>query len=1277
MPNLSQKTMFYATWRESKRSQSLIGLVFAFALFFSLFLPAFANATTIWQGGGSSQSIESVIGDSLIGGNNGFGWSIDSDNNVAVVGYPSYDNEAGAVYILQHNDDDSWTKLAKLTAPISQPNIAATEDDSKISGAHFGWSVAISGDTVVVGSPSDQRELVNEVGRSYIRNFGAAYVFTKPAGGWADSSDAIKLNGFDQELQEGFGWSVDIANNTVVVGSRGSQIYGKGAIYVYNKPVDGWVSTSSSVAVLVGPENGDGIGYSVAIDSNAKVIVAGGTNNKNHVVVFTNTSGDWSSYSGPQNLTVDSLNSQAGFGISVAVSESGDTIVVGARNDQSAGAYVSWGAGAAYVFYSPGAVWSADNTFAIARLTASDPQPDFTQHQPSAIFGESVAIKDDVIIVGSPWHKASTGQAVGAIYVFTKPAGGWTNTTENIQLLGVNNGNTYQNFGRDVVFLDNQVFSIATLNNDGSAGFSLFPITESYASFLGTPTALDNSNGQVTGTVSVFDLDNNLVDLKVEFSLDGNNWQSATFADVYDDNGPLATSTIDSITAITGIAENNFGHTINFVWDSAIDGVGQSATVYLRVTPVGGVGSVSSVFAVNNPIVLSAPTGLGVSNITTSSLNLFWDLVAGASSYNVSSTAGTLLVTTSTSATFTGLVSSTEYFFQVNAFDAAGNVSAYSAVFSTSTLAVVDTTTTTTTDPGTDTTPPTVPTGLVLSATTSTITISWDVNADAVGYNVSSTVGALLTTTGTSATFFGLAGSTEYFFQINSFDTAGNTSTYSSVFSTTTLSYIPPTPPAIPSSNFVFTAGTSTILMSWDSVSGATGYTVYSNALASTTATVDTNSFQFTGLTANTLYQFKVNAFEGSGLTSDYSNTYSVYTLANVPVVTSVEGRDYVTLFWTGDASQYLAKRAGTDDTSWTTSTSATFDSLTCNTAYSFVVRGRNASNIETANASTTVTTNACGQNGGGDDQGQDNNDQGNGRNSGGSYNDPGVPTVSSVSFAQTSPVSSSIINILSSVSNAAEMIISEDQNFVSSTWEAYSGNQQYTLSEGDGEKTVYIKFRSATGGVTGTNILRITVVGTDGVGGAGPEGEDDDGQGNVIDNDNGNANDNDQGTNNDNDFNDNQVINSNNNGNSNNSGNSSNGSSGNDNQGQSNNNSQNNGASSNLPVSGNDEGGAPVGTNLPLVINIPGGNSDNGFIPTAQAGGTATGFGSNLRNYLGRAVNSESYWVIALAILVALAGMVGGWFAFGRKKSDDDNKVVPPVAVKKDEKEDNAPKQS
>src|SRR6185295_18317578 len=90
---------------------------------------------------------------------------------------------------------DPWVQKAKLTA-----NDGAAND-------HLGRSVAVSGDVVVVGSPD--AKVVNNAGQ------GAAYVFVKPGGGWADMPQTAKLTASDGAANDLFGLAVAVSGDVI------------------------------------------------------------------------------------------------------------------------------------------------------------------------------------------------------------------------------------------------------------------------------------------------------------------------------------------------------------------------------------------------------------------------------------------------------------------------------------------------------------------------------------------------------------------------------------------------------------------------------------------------------------------------------------------------------------------------------------------------------------------------------------------------------------------------------------------------------------------------------------------------------------------------------------------------------------------------------------------------------------------------------------------------------------------------------------------------------
>ena len=111
------------------------------------------------------------------------------------------------------------TDTAKLTA------------SDIVSGENFGFSVAISGGTVVVGAPDVT------VGGNLDQ--GAAYVFVRPRSGWADGTQTAKLAASGGTAFDLLGTSVAIDGDTVVVGAPGATVDAnlfQGAAYVFSRP---------------------------------------------------------------------------------------------------------------------------------------------------------------------------------------------------------------------------------------------------------------------------------------------------------------------------------------------------------------------------------------------------------------------------------------------------------------------------------------------------------------------------------------------------------------------------------------------------------------------------------------------------------------------------------------------------------------------------------------------------------------------------------------------------------------------------------------------------------------------------------------------------------------------------------------------------------------------------------------------------------------------------------------------------------------------------------
>jgi len=282
-----------------------------------------------------------------------------------------------------------------------------TASDGKL-GDGLGDSVSIYGNTIVVGAPGHHT-------RNRLQ--GAAYVFVKPSTGWQDITETAKLTASDEGEADSFGQSVAIHGNTIAIGSTGNDNF-QGAAYVYLKPAAGWKTTSQFRAKLTDSDDPVGqLGIAVAVTDNT--VVAGAYNDNGApgaAYVFEKPTSGWTSTTQTAKLTASDGTSADLFALNLAIS--GNTVLVGARNDPSNG--ISAGPGAAYLFVEPATGWT--DTTETAKLTASDAVA-------GSGFGFSVALDANAAVVGAAFATVGENQGQGATYVFMKPLAGWQTTS--------------------------------------------------------------------------------------------------------------------------------------------------------------------------------------------------------------------------------------------------------------------------------------------------------------------------------------------------------------------------------------------------------------------------------------------------------------------------------------------------------------------------------------------------------------------------------------------------------------------------------------------------------------------------------------------------------------------------------------------------------------------------------------------------------------------------------------------------------------------------------
>ena len=323
--------------------------------------------------------------------NNYFGDSVAISGDTAVVGAPYHvvgaNANQGSAYVFVRSGG-IWSQQQQLTAVDGA------------AGDRFGYSVAISGDTVVVGAAYDN------VGAN--GNQGSAYVFVRSGTSWSQQAQLTAADGATSDI---FGWSVAISGNTVAVGAPGNDVGAnadQGSAYVFVR--SGAIWSQQQQLTAVDGAAGDYFGDSVAISGDTAVVGApyddvGATINQGSAYVFVRSGAVWGLQA--HVAAVDGAAYDY-FGHSVAIS--GGTAVVGAPYDD-VGANTDQGS--AYVFVRSGTTWSQQ-----AQLTAADGLV-FDE------FGHSVAISGDTVAVGVPLRDVGANADQGSAYVFVRSGAVW------------------------------------------------------------------------------------------------------------------------------------------------------------------------------------------------------------------------------------------------------------------------------------------------------------------------------------------------------------------------------------------------------------------------------------------------------------------------------------------------------------------------------------------------------------------------------------------------------------------------------------------------------------------------------------------------------------------------------------------------------------------------------------------------------------------------------------------------------------------------------------
>ncbi|ACB73667.1 FG-GAP repeat protein [Opitutus terrae] len=309
-----------------------------------------------------------------------FGAAVSLSGHTLVLGAPDDSTStpyAGSAYVFLRQDG-VWRQQARLTGP-------ATEGYRS-----FGETVAVDGDTLVVGAPFDDPD-------GYAS--GAAYVYGRSGTSW--QLRAV-LRPADPAEDKQFGHAVAIDNDVIVVGAFLDSDYAlySGAAYVFTSATGPWTQVAKLTAS--DPSEVAFFGSAVAIQDHTIVV---GAPVAESAYVFGRRSGRYVQVARLRSNDYDPDDTYVAFG--AAVSVDAGRIAVGAP----LAAFNGVQSGAAYVFGKSGSNWVQQ-----ARVLAQGGQPETE-------FGTAVALRQNTLVVGAPYEG---DQNQGAVFVYQLVNAEWT-----------------------------------------------------------------------------------------------------------------------------------------------------------------------------------------------------------------------------------------------------------------------------------------------------------------------------------------------------------------------------------------------------------------------------------------------------------------------------------------------------------------------------------------------------------------------------------------------------------------------------------------------------------------------------------------------------------------------------------------------------------------------------------------------------------------------------------------------------------------------------------
>lgn len=342
-----------------------------------------------------------------------------------------------------------WVGLAALLCTLlAGPALAVTPIENEIQkllasdgaiGDQFGVSVALDGDTALVGAFLDDDNGVDS---------GSAYLFQWNGSAWVQQAKLLPADG---AANDRFGIRVALDGDRALVGASldDDSGFNSGSAYLFQWDGSAWIEqaklqASDSAAFF-------NFGRSVALDGDAALI--GARNVDGNLTVSGSAylfHWDGSAWVEEAKLLASDAAGIDDFGSSVALD--GDTALVGAPTQNGN----DTNSGAAYLFR-----WDGSNWTEIAKLLASD-GASFDD------FGMTVALDDDTALIGAPAND-DNGSNSGSAYLFRWDGGAWA---EQAKLLP-SDGASGDLFGGSVA-LNGDTALVGAVRNDDNGSAYLF-----------------------------------------------------------------------------------------------------------------------------------------------------------------------------------------------------------------------------------------------------------------------------------------------------------------------------------------------------------------------------------------------------------------------------------------------------------------------------------------------------------------------------------------------------------------------------------------------------------------------------------------------------------------------------------------------------------------------------------------------------------------------------------------------------------------------------------